>query len=282
MKKIRCLAAALCLLIFSSVQAAKPKTPIKKAAIKAIETKKAPENKGPLAPLAKQIERSLKNSASKSVAALEFAYLDGHASSGTSIVQKELTSPLAALSVPTFSKSIIDVSILQMRQEIGPITKMETARAIAKQLNADAFVMGDLKDLKGKNIVEVHAIIYETTSGKAIGGGTQTLAKTWKDPVSACGKMAYISLSKPQKKGEISPENIQFVFAEFWPQRTVLGTIHWNFCKPGKNTPTLNDALPELKKRAWEEGGRALIIDKNDIDDDNRDVLKIEARVVIF
>ncbi len=259
-------AIASVLLILQPVFAASPRAQVKKSPAprpaKQVQPPKTQDKKGLFDPLAKQIESGLRNSKMPSVDVRDFSYPDAHASEGPAIVKKELTDSLAK-------------------------------RGVAVSTAAGAFVEGSLKDVSRKSKVEVHAVLRESATHRALGGGGQLILKTWKDPVAACGKMEYVSLAKSGKPRESSPADIKFVFTEFWPERTVLGKILWNFCstggrtspaagKQGKKNPSLNDALPELQKKAWEEGGRALIIDKNETDPDNREVLRIEARVISF
>ena len=100
------------------------------------------------------------------------------------------------------------------------------------------------------------------------------------DSLAGCGQIQFVSLSTTTFTPRGTPENVSMTFAQpWWPTQTV-GKILWNYCKSGGKTPTINDALLDLKKKAWEAGGRHLVIEKNDLSPENPKVLKIEARIV--
>src|SRR3989338_3111245 len=115
-------AIALFLVFSVPAFAAKPKFVPKKSA-KPAETKNPPENQGILDKMAKQIEAGLRNFGVKSVAILEFPYLDGHAGSGPAMVQKELIASLER-------------------------------RGVFISSSAPVFAKGDLNDIRGKNKVQ--------------------------------------------------------------------------------------------------------------------------------
>lgn len=227
--------------------------------------------------LAKQIAGGLKNSGLKSTSVMEFQYADGSSGLGGPKIQGWLIEALAKSEVAVSSKTAVDAATAALGLNPATASKKDEARSVALKLGAQAVILGEIKDLKSK--VEVHAIAYETATGKIVGGGAQTFRKTWKDPVSDCGEIKYVSLTSVPTATLAAPENVKLVFAQPWWPAKPIGRISWNFCRGGK-TPTLNDALPELKKKAAAQGGDTLQIQKSDPDPDNLKVLKIEALVL--
>jgi hypothetical protein len=62
-----------------------------------------------------------------------------------------------------------------------------------------------------------------------------------------------------------------------------LGTINWDYYEPGMSSPNINDAAPELRKKAATEGGDALIIrQQQPSPGQNKRVLRITAEVVRY
>ena len=254
-----------------------PKAPAKKSPA---SSRPAPHATDAMESLAAQVALNLKNAGAKNVAVLEFAYSASGPSSGPAVIQKALIASLNGKGPFTlFEKSRVDSAASGLN--LSPdSSNPASALKIAQALGADAVISGTMKDVKGKNKVEVQLMVRETKSAKIIALGSQTLVKTWSDPVPGCGPMQFTKLSTAAFSPQGSPGGITLTFAPpWWPVQT-LGRILWNFCGPAGRPPALNDALPDLRKKAWDAGGRHLVVEKSDLDPANPKVLKIEARVV--
>ncbi|OGR88392.1 MAG: hypothetical protein A3A86_03600 [Elusimicrobia bacterium RIFCSPLOWO2_01_FULL_60_11] len=232
----------------------------------------------PLDSLARQVARGLKNSGLKSAAVMEFQYLDGGAGLGGPKMQGALVEALAKAGVAVSSIAAVEAATSALGLNPQTASKKDESRTVARKLGAQAVILGDIKDLRSK--VELHAVSYETSTGKIVGGGAQTLRKTWKDPVSDCGELRYFALTNAPAASLIAPESVKFVFAQPWWPAKPIGKISWNFCKKDGKTPSVNDALPELKLKAAAAGGDTLQILKSDPDPGNLKVLKIEALIL--
>lgn len=66
-------------------------------------------------------------------------------------------------------------------------------------------------------------------------------------------------------------------------EHQTLGTINWDYYEPGMSAPNINDAAPDLRKKAASEGGDALIIrQQQPSPGQNKRVLRITAEVIRY
>ena len=234
--------------------------------------------------MAQMVGKRMKNENAKKLAVLSFAYEDERASSGPAVIIENLSKILARdSSVQLIARKLIEEAVGKMQIEKGRKIDEKTGREIGKNLEADAVLTGSLSDIRSRSVKKqtgVQTVLTHVATGRPIGTGRAAVNKTWKDSFSVgCGPLQYVNRSTTSYQPQISPKNIQVVFADPWWPSQKIGSITWNFCKPGKKIPTLNDALNDLKKKVWQAGGRTLLIRKNDPSPENPQVLRIEAEV---
>jgi hypothetical protein len=79
--------------------------------------------------------------------------------------------------------------------------------------------------------------------------------------LAGCGTgLQYTELTNETYTQRKSPNEVDILFDEPDQEYERLGRINWDYYEAGMSPPDLNDVSPDLRKKASQEGGDALII----------------------
>ncbi len=228
--------------------------------------------------ISRSLEKALLAAQVKSVAVLPFSYLDLRESEGPWSVQEQLTSVLSKIPSFLVTKSSTVAEIVKENNILRKSWDTKEALETCEALRVDGVIFGDLKDVK--NMAEVHVLAVSCKTGRLVGGANEIIPKSWKDAEIQCGSLQYLAITTESFSRVGDPSEIQIIFSAPWWSYIKLGTVSWDFCKPGVKAPNLNQALGELKKKAWESGGKAIYFIQNQNDALNPKVLHLHGEVL--
>lgn len=102
--------------------------------------------------------------------------------------------------------------------------------------------------------------------------------------LTGCGTgLQYTELSSETFERRTEPSKIDLLFEEPDREYTRLGRINWDYYEPGTSAPDLNDVSPDLRKKASQEGGDALIIrQQQSSPGSNTRVFRVTAEVIRY
>ena len=84
--------------------------------------------------------------------------------------------------------------------------------------------------------------------------------------IVGCGtSLQYVRNSTVSYASRRAPSEIKIFYSEPKLQYESLGIIIWDYYQPGWRAPSITDMLPQLRKKASEKGGDAIIIRKQEV-----------------
>lgn len=102
--------------------------------------------------------------------------------------------------------------------------------------------------------------------------------------LTGCGTgLQYTELTNETFEQQKDPNEIDLLFEEPDQEYTRLGRINWDYYEAGTSAPDLNDVSPDLRKKASQEGGDALIIrQQQSSPGSNTRVFRVTAEVIKY
>jgi TolB-like protein len=133
----------------------------------------------PLERLARELAQGAPKGAKLKVAVLEFTYLDGTPSSGSGVVQEQLTTLLAgADGIQVLERRLMDKVLQELKLESTGLVDAGAAGRSGGFLGVDAVVAGTLHDLDRER-TEVHARMIDFRTGQVLSAADAEMRRTW-------------------------------------------------------------------------------------------------------
>lgn len=137
------------------------------------------------AKLARELVMDIRKGATTRIAVLEFAYADGRASQGPSVVQERLTTALVhAKAGKVIERRQLYRVMGELNLQASGAVDPTTAKQIGKVLGAEYVVIGTLNDV-GDTLTEVNARLVDVETAEIVAACTERITKTWDDKASA-------------------------------------------------------------------------------------------------
>jgi hypothetical protein len=94
--------------------------------------------------------------------------------------------------------------------------------------------------------------------GRKAAGALAIATSLW---VTGCGtSLQYIDNSGKRHEPRGDPSRIKVLYKEPTEKYELLDTINWDYYQPGFRRPAITDVLTELRQKAWQVGGDAIIV----------------------
>lgn len=140
----------------------------------------APASAEPLERLARDVTKGASAGAPIKVAVLDFPYVDGVLSSGSLIVQEQLTTILAGYEhLEVLERRLMEKLLDELRLQAAGLIETKAATKFGSFLGVDAVIAGTLHDVGRET--EVHARLIECRTGKVLGAASTRVKRTWSD-----------------------------------------------------------------------------------------------------
>ena len=92
----------------------------------------------------------------------------------------------------------------------------------------------------------------------------------------SCGtSLQFIENSSKRYQPRGDPSTIKVFYNEPSETHELLGTLHWDYYQPGFRRPAITDVLPELKRKAWQVGGDAIVVRQEVASPQSRNLLLV-------
>lgn len=138
----------------------------------------SPASAEPLERLAKGLAKGASAGDPIKVAILDFPYVDGALSSGSLIVQEQLTTILAGYEhLEVLERRLMEKLLDELRLQAVGLVEPKAAGRFGSFLGVEAVVAGTLHDVGPET--EVHARLIECRTGKVLGAASTRVKRTW-------------------------------------------------------------------------------------------------------